>query len=574
MHARQQLNRKTHYMKKILSTFLGISTVFASFAFVLPVMAAHAWDTTGDYVIALEYLGTDYDHDMTLVQDEFGDLTGDGGSPAGANTYEWTVTSGTVVDDVIEFTADYTATPDAVTPQTTMVVEGTIATDGSMSGTWSDNYEGGDRSGTWTTTSGAATELPEGMLAAEDFGVVSYDTGMGTLSGYTAGFGLTDATLDGAQSVIVELFSGDTLLQTNTAIIPAFNADITGTQFSSPFDVSGDFDYAADGYWVNARETEYGQSVPATKVVATVILENDEVVTATNTDLSGDPETIYVEDDSTTVTVTIDKFVQETAATAANADNADFPMTATWDAENVGAGSGSYMLSETNDVPYQAETTDMTKGADYTTEESLDGDVVGALCAEGKPFALEGYTTGNTHTEAMNATPSMTVPAFTDLQQDKFVIVWNRDCALPEGEIGGEVVGEDGVLEVTSIEMVDTTATANGSFEDGWEYVFHITAPTSEPNLAMKFSDWLETDGDGIIPVANNMRISSAQADNGGATITLTAANVYSTPDLHMTGDLNPAMDGRQIEITVEVAVPNGTPNGSYTTSYGVQSNP
>ena len=41
-----------------------------------------------------------------------------------------------------------------------------------------------------------------------------------------------------------------------------------------------------------------------------------------------------------------------------------------------------------------------------------------------------------------------------------------------------------------------------------------------------------------------------------------------------MTGDLDLVMPGRQVEITVEVAVPNGTPNGAYTTSYGVQSNP
>jgi hypothetical protein len=564
-------------MKKTLTMLLGTSTVLASFAFafVLPVLAAPNWDTTGDYVVTMEYQGSDYNHDMSLIQDESGNLSGNGGSPAGGNTYLWTINSGTVDEDAIAFTADYTATPDATDPLTTMNVEGAIAEDGTMSGTWSDNYEGGERNGTWTTASGEAVAMPTGELAAEDFGVVSYDTGLGMLSGYSAGFGLTDATFAGAQSVVVELFSGETLLQTNTAILPKFNADITGTQISSPFDVSGTFDYATDGYWTNERESEYGQSVPATKVVATVTLENGKVVTAMNTNLTGDPETIYPADQSpTTVTVTVSKFVQGVMATAANADNADFPMTSTWDAENIGAGTGSYALSETNSTPYQAVTAEMTKGADYQTQELLTGDVVGAQCDAGKPFALEGYTSGDTEAEAMAATVSMTMPTFTDLQQDKFVIVWNRDCELEEGQIGGEVVGGDGVLEVTSIEMIDTTATANGSFADGWEYVFHITAPTSEENLAMKFSDWLQTGDDGTIPVANNMRISSLQADNGGATILLTSANVYSTPDLVMTGDLDPIMEGRQVEITVEVAIPNGTPNGAYTTSYGVQSNP
>ncbi|MES2215955.1 MAG: hypothetical protein V4481_01530 [Patescibacteria group bacterium] len=132
-------------------------------------------------------------------------------------------------------------------------------------------------------------------LAAEDFGVVSYNTGAtGDLKGYTAGFGLSNGTLASSTSVVVKLYgAGDVLLQTNTAILSKFNADITGTQFSSPFDVSGNFNYALDGYWTNVRQTQYGQSVPAVKVVATVTLASGQVVTATNTNLTGDPTTIY-----------------------------------------------------------------------------------------------------------------------------------------------------------------------------------------------------------------------------------------------------------------------------------------
>src|SRR3990167_3608060 len=521
--------------KKIVSMFMGASVLMLPFAFTMPAVAVTTtWDVTGEYVIAVDYEGTDYLHDLSLTQDEDGDLTGNGGSPAGSNVYTWDLTSGMVVGNAIDFLADYTATPDAVTPQTTMHVVGTIAEDGTMSGTWTDNYNGGDRSGSWTSTEGNAS--PAGSLAAEDFGVVNYDTGLGTLKGYSAGFGLTDATFSGAQSVIVKLFAGDTLLQTNTGT-EKIGDEIIGNQISSPFDVSGDFDYVTDGYWTNARESEYGQSVPATKVVATVILENGKTVTAENTNLSGDPTTIYPDPvtATTTVKVTVEKFVNGTMATAVTAD--------------------------------------MTMGADYSTKEKVNGSVVGAQCETGEPYALKGYTTGDTRAAAIAATPTMTEPSFTNLQTNKYVIVWNTDCSNPSGEIGGEVVGSDGVLEVTSIEMIDTSATANGTFTDGWEYVFHITAPSSEEDISMKFSDWLRTEGSGTIPVANNMRISSAQADNGGATILLTAANVYSAPALHMDGDLDPVMAGRQVEITVEVAVPAGTPNGSYTTSYGVQSN-
>ena len=271
---------------------LAVGVIAALFIGLYASAAAPNWNAAGAYIVAFEYQGNDYFHDVTLAQSNTGVLSGNGGSPVGANVYTWVITTGAVSGDTIDFYANYTATPDAVTPLTTMHVVGTIASSGAMSGTWSDNYQGGTRTGTWTTASGSAQALP-GTLAAEDFGVVNYNTGLGILKGYTAGFGLTGATFAGAQSVVVQLYSSTTLLQTNTAILPKFNADITGTQFSSPFDVSGTFDYATDGYWVNVRAAQYGQSVPATRVVATVTLASGKVVTAENTLLVGDPTTIY-----------------------------------------------------------------------------------------------------------------------------------------------------------------------------------------------------------------------------------------------------------------------------------------
>ncbi len=129
-------------------------------------------------------------------------------------------------------------------------------------------------------------------FAAEDFGVVNYDTGLGILKGYTAGFGLTNATFASSTSVVVQLYSSSTLLQTNIAT-PKVAAEITGNQISSPFDVSGTFDYVTDGYWTNVRSAQYGQSLPATRVVATVTLADGTVLTAENTILTGDLTTIY-----------------------------------------------------------------------------------------------------------------------------------------------------------------------------------------------------------------------------------------------------------------------------------------
>jgi hypothetical protein len=282
-------------MNKTLTRIASVAVTAAMLAIPLSsaLAAAPLWNATGNYVISFVYLGSPYAHDMTLTQDAAGTLTGSGGSPVGgSHVYQWHLTSGSVSGNTISFVADYTASADAVTPQTTLHVVGTIGAGGTMSGTWSDNYQGGTRTGTWSTTSGTATAITAATLAAQDFGVVNYSTGAtGTLAGYTAGFGLTNASLSDIQSVVVKLYNGTTLLQTNTG--SSSIAALPGNQFSSPFDVSGNFNYTLDGYWTNVRAAQYGQSVPATSVVATVTLHNGTVLTATNTNLTGDPTTIF-----------------------------------------------------------------------------------------------------------------------------------------------------------------------------------------------------------------------------------------------------------------------------------------
>ncbi len=149
-------------MKKLLGS-LGVGALMLAAVVVGPAptqAAAPTWDTTGSYVVSFEYLGSYYAHDMSLVQDGAGALTGSGGHPAGGPfVYTWVLTSGSVSDNNVTFTANYTASADAVTPQTTMIVMGTVAPDGSMSGTWTDNYQGQARGGSWETTSGQAAQI-------------------------------------------------------------------------------------------------------------------------------------------------------------------------------------------------------------------------------------------------------------------------------------------------------------------------------------------------------------------------------------------------------------------------------
>src|SRR3989344_1509762 len=131
------------------------------------------------------------------------------------------------------------------------------------------------------------------------------------------------------------------------------------------------------------------------------------------------------------VTVTIAKYVDGVHADAGNATSLSFPMDASWDAENIGAGAGSFALSTVgfnNPNPYEATTVSMTSGADYALAENLTEANVGASCSEGKPFALAGYTTGETEVAAVGETPTLTSPSLTDITDDVFIIVWNEKC--------------------------------------------------------------------------------------------------------------------------------------------------
>ncbi|MFX0054888.1 MAG: hypothetical protein ACFFAX_12585 [Promethearchaeota archaeon] len=110
------------------------------------------WNLEGDWVLRFVY-GTNYDHDMTVTfQDADGTFEGIGGYPAGATTYThpWTVT-GKVDGNAIEFTIVYGS--GAPNPGYTVWATGTIAADGTMSGTWSSST---NQNGAWSSLSGAA----------------------------------------------------------------------------------------------------------------------------------------------------------------------------------------------------------------------------------------------------------------------------------------------------------------------------------------------------------------------------------------------------------------------------------
>jgi hypothetical protein len=137
------------------------------------------------------------------------------------------------------------------------------------------------------------------------------------------------------------------------------------------------------------------------------------------------------------VTVTIAKYLDGTHANALTANGFAFPMISSWDAENIGAGSGSYSLSPigfNNPNPYEATTSEMTSGASYATSEvtSTSSNVlpIGAQCEVGK-YRLVGYSTGSTLADAASMTPVSSSPSFTNITSDKYVVVWNESCTAP-----------------------------------------------------------------------------------------------------------------------------------------------
>jgi hypothetical protein len=144
-------------MRKI---FASIAVATLAIAAVVTYPQANAadpdWDLTGNYVVEFQLTGdpTTYAHDMTLTQDGSDNLTGSGGYPAeGTHTYHWNITSGSIHDgNQVDLTAVY----DLGATGTIMHLDGTVASNGTISGTWDDNLNGGTRTGTFTTTSGAA----------------------------------------------------------------------------------------------------------------------------------------------------------------------------------------------------------------------------------------------------------------------------------------------------------------------------------------------------------------------------------------------------------------------------------
>ncbi len=135
---------------------------------------------------------------------------------------------------------------------------------------------------------------------------------------------------------------------------------------------------------------------------------------------------------------------------------------------------------------------------------------------------------------------------------------------------------EPSVNSVTRIDAVQTFATANGTFDSGWKWVFNITVPTTETKLQMKFGSFINGSSS-ITPISNVRYYSSQSSDvsGTGSAVTIDAISTYPATFMTLNSDLDSNTPGRQVQVSVDMKVPatdgsGNAPAGAYTTSYGV----
>ncbi|MEA3463477.1 MAG: hypothetical protein U9R14_00090, partial [Patescibacteria group bacterium] len=130
------------------------------------------------------------------------------------------------------------------------------------------------------------------------------------------------------------------------------------------------------------------------------------------------------------------------------------------------------------------------------------------------------------------------------------------------------------VLSVANIFSIKPVATADNTWENGWQLAFNITVPDSENKFKMKFDNWHDNEGHSV-EVANNMRYYSPQteiASTSDNAIIITQAYGYPETFINLMEDINENKVGRQIQIIMDMKIPEETSNGSYSSSYSLYS--
>lgn len=249
----------------------------------------------------------------------------------------------------------------------------------------------------------------------------------------------------------------------------------------------------------------------------------------------------------TEVTVTIVKYVDGAHATAENAQGLSFPMDASWSDTGFGDGNGSFALSTVgfnNPNAYEATTADMDAGANYSVSEDTTEANVGASCADGKPYALSGYSVGASELDAASA-PTSTSASLTDIASDMVIIVWNDTC-------GATLTLEKTVVNDNDGTSLDTDWTLSASGPTPLSGVEGNASVTNAPVLPGTYdlseagpagytaSAWVCTGGiqvdDDTVTIADGENVICTITNDDDVTVPPPPANACATPGVAPAG--------------------------------------
>jgi len=150
----------------------------------------------------------------------------------------------------------------------------------------------------------------------------------------------------------------------------------------------------------------------------------------------------------------------------------------------------------------------------------------------------------------------------------------NADSSLNAGVTANVVQQQTSNITLNSITAIKTSGIANGTFQDGWEWIFDITIPSlSEDSLVMQFSNWSALgSGTSTIPVAGNIRFFSSQSSNANSesnALYISSANTDSTI-MNLPGNLNSGST-RRVKITVQSKIPPSANVGGYSLGFKIK---
>jgi large repetitive protein len=246
-----------------------------------------------------------------------------------------------------------------------------------------------------------------------------------------------------------------------------------------------------------------------------------------------------------------------------HSDTTDFTVTPS----TYSANSGTAINVMVTAVDTYGNVADSGQNASpYTGTVVLSTDASGATISQQIYTFLSGDAGTKTFTNNV---------VFNTVENDVTLYASQQSDAGINGESNFiDVSGAAVTLGVTNVSLVKSVATKNNTYADGWEWVFNVTVPTNETLLQMSFDNF---SGPGAL-AATNIRFYSAQSSNhtSSSPVLITSAGAGSAWSNSMTlnQDMDPQTPGRQVQITVQAKVPTSTTDGSYSTSYGIQTNP